>query len=178
MHATLKAQIEQMGYDSKNVVDDPQTEQDFLIMSKLLRITRTDDFSEEELEFYQWAAENAATEESSFCRGRILTPDFTPEELTEYQWAAEHPTGSCRGYRFTDEPTEQEVKEWQESLSYFNGLDMDEVRTRVKFIDREPAKPYADDPFADFFPGNAQTCETVASCNLGNDPYSLDPRGW
>lgn len=168
MHTQLNDEIERMGYDARQVMKDLNTDQDFLIMSRLMKLTRTGDFSEEELTYYQWASE----EQEHVCRGRIQTPDFTEEELKEYQWAAEHPTGSCRGFRMTEEPSEQEVKEWLESLDYLNKLNIDEARSRVKFIDRVEEKPYtSDNPFEEFFTRSWEN--VVASCSLGNDPYRM-----
>jgi hypothetical protein len=173
MHDHLKAEVELMGYKPENVTEDSNLEQDFLIMSRLMRVSRTSDFSEEELAYYQEAA--AAAEERYVVGGRILTKDFSDEELKEYQWSADHPTGSCRGVRLTDEPTEEEVKGWQDKLEWLNKLDFVAIRKRVEFYDREPNnKPYSDDPFADIFPENAMTTNVVASCDLGNDPYSLN----
>ena len=180
MHDHLKAEVERMGYDSRNVAHDTHAEQDFLIMARLMSISRTGEFSEEELAYYQNAAEDAANNDHSFVRGRILTPDFSEEELHQYQWAAEHPTGSCRGFRMTKEPTEQEVAEWRESLDYLNNLNFDEARSRVKLIDKDETKPYEEDLHPCKFPGNSRVGprmggweNVVATCNLGNDPYSL-----
>jgi hypothetical protein len=172
MNKNLQAELNTMGYGDHAVAISTEADQDFLIMSKLLRITKTVDFEPEELEYYTWMSENMDAA-GHFARGKIQTPDFTPEELREYQWAAEHPTGSCRGFRLTDEPTEEEVKGWQETLEFFNKMDFAAVRAKIEFYDREEEKPYDNDPwFSD------RTGEWLACCNLGRDPYSQSDDAW
>lgn len=186
MHDCLKDEIELMGYKSENVQGDPNIEQDFLIMSRLMRISRSGEFSDDELAFYQSAATAVTQDEKYVVGARILTPDFAEDEFQLYQWAAEHPTGSCRGYRLTEEPTEQEVKEWQESLEYLNGLNFDVARSRVKFLDKDKTKPYEEDLHWSIQPKKKNAYEewrstqvgpddhqTVAQCSLGEDPYRL-----
>ena len=167
MHGCLKDEIELMGYKSENVLGDPNIEQDFLIMSRLMRIARSGDFSEEELAYYQAANDR---EEKYIVGARIQTPDFTEDEFQYYQWAADHPTGSCRGYRLTEEPTEQEVKEWQESLAYLNGLNFDVARSHVTFLDKDTTKPYEEWRSTQ---AGRDDHRTVAQCSLGQDPYRL-----
>lgn len=172
MNKNLEAELNTMGCDANKVIVSTEADQDFLIMSKLLKITKTVDFDPEELEYYQWISANM-NESGHFARGRIQTPDFSEEELREYQWAAEHPTGSCRGFRLTDEPTEEEVKGWQESLEFFNKMDFKAVRAKITFYDREEVKPYDNDPWFD-----DRTGEWLACCNLGHDPYSQRDDAW
>lgn len=175
MNSSLEKEILIAGHkNTASVSVSTETDQDFLIMSKLLKVTKTIDFDADELEYYNWISENI--DAPPLCRGKIQTPDFTEEELKEYQWAAEHPTGSCRGFCLTDEPTEEEVKDWQASLEFFNKMDFKAVRARVEFYDREEIKTYDSDPeYPSFF--SDRTTE-YAACNLGRDPYSQHDGGW
>jgi hypothetical protein len=131
MHDYIKIEAEMMGMNTKKWTYTPEAEQDIIIMSRLMKITRSDDFTEEELQFYQNAA---AVENQQYVKGsRILTKDFNEEELNNYQWYAEHPTGSCRGFRLTEDPTEKEVKVWQETMEWINKLDFVALRNKVEF---------------------------------------------
>lgn len=166
MHDSLKEQIELMGYTTDQVAIDPQTEQDHLMTAMLLRMTRTSDFTDEELAYY-----NAAMGEMpASVKGKVLTSDFTDEELAYYQSLAEtYEPGGCKGFRLTPDPTEEEMKEWTETLDYLNKLDFAEVRKRVRFIDKDESKPYEDaDPEWDF-----DSSKIVATCPLGQDPWNL-----
>ena len=169
MNEHLLHEMNTMSCDSAKVKVTTETDQDFLFMSKLMKITRTNDFEPEELEYYEWISEHM--DQCHFTRGKIQTPDFTEEELLGYKWEAEHPTGSCRGFRFTDEPTEEEVKDWQAFLEFLNKMDFVSVRSRVKFYDEEEHKPYDNDPDRSWFSDRTRP-QSHACCNLGQDPYS------
>jgi hypothetical protein len=175
MHDHLKAEIELMGYKAQDIKTTTHAEQDFLIMTRLMKITRSDDFTEEELQFYQTAAAVAA-DDRYVVGSRILTKDFSEEELKDYQWSAEHPTGSCRGFRLTEDPTEEEVKEWQETTEWLNKLDLVALRKKVEFEreEPEPVLPQGEDP--DYNPHSWEG--VVAQCPLGTDPYHLRPDNW
>lgn len=113
-----------------------ETSQDILILSQLMRVTRTPDFTEEELEYYQSYSEvfKGYPVVGPSLRGKILTPDFTEEELAELQWSSVENTRSCHGFCLTNDPTEEEIDGWQNSLEWLNNLDFDAAKKRMTIL--------------------------------------------
>ncbi len=90
-------------------------------------------------EIKQWKVIDEQADEHYVKGAKIQTKDFTEQELASYNRIYDrHPAGMIIR---TPDPTEGEIKDWQNWHEKINNMNLDEIRKKVQFwSDEEP--PY------------------------------------